>query len=72
MLETALRKRPSDWIGHVPRLENYGRAKQALTGFQLKKRTQCRPHITWKDTVCMDDVCLKALDRDHQWKEWTG
>jgi len=83
MLEVTVRKRRLRWFGHVQRMEDSRRAKQALECIPDEKKKRGRPRITWRDTVwrdveCMnmtlltwEDVCHEATDRK-EWKEWTA
>jgi len=80
MLEATIKKRRLRWFGHVQRMEDSRRAKQALHWIPDEKRKRGRPRTTWRDTVSRDveymemtreDVCYKAMDRV-KWKEWTA
>ena len=48
-LESIVKKRRLHWFDHVPRMDDFIRAKQ--TGFILKEEIRGRPHFTWWDTV---------------------
>jgi len=76
----AMKKRRLRWFGHVQRMEDSRRAKQALHWIHVEKRKRGRPRTTWRDTVsrdveCMEmtweDVCHKAMNIE-EWKEWTA
>jgi len=80
MLEVIVRKRRLRWFGHVQRMEDSRRTKQALEWIPDKKKKRGGSRITWRDTVwrdveCMnmtwEDVCHEATDR-REWKEWTA
>jgi len=81
MLEVIVRKRRLRWFGHVQRMEDSRRGKQALEWIPDEKKKRGRPRITWRDRVwtryveCMnmtwEDVCHEATDRK-EWKEWTA
>jgi len=72
MLEVIVRKRRLCWFGHVQRMEDSRRAKQALEWIPDEKKKRGKPRITWRDTVwrdveCMNmtwqDVCHEATDK---------
>ena len=45
LLEATVRKRRLRWFGHVQRMEDSRRAKQALNWFPDEKRKRGRPHV---------------------------
>jgi len=47
MLEATVAKRRLGWFGHVQRMEDSRRAKQALHWITDEKRKRGRPRITW-------------------------
>ena len=72
-------KRRLRWFGHVQRVENVSRARQALHWIPTEKRKRGRPRITWRDTVMKDisqmnatwdGICQTAMYRQ-EWRVWT-
>jgi len=64
MLEATIKKRRLRWFGHVQRMEDPRRTKQALYWIPVEKRKRGRPHTTWRDTVSRDVECMEMTWED--------
>jgi hypothetical protein len=72
-------RRSIQWYGHVVRMQDYRKPKQAMEARREKRRGRGRPRETWKD--CVIDAArrkgktladLRRLARDRTaFRQWT-